>query len=273
MNSIPVDAMAPKAQQRANPNPRFSLIETAQDAFAAEMSAQEPGMRGPLWNEAGARDVEGMRPQPLLRRQALDDPHLRSLAAPARSLPPERTEAFEAFCWIGAEAAPGLHIGADHEPSESRIGVTTTGSVDTDGGWSGLVVTQPPGSDGSAARLRAQIGGSTDFALSDDLRAAIRGNAAVTTDGGASAHADLSLTTGGGTGFGVAASAGPDGVAHEAHIRQQIGDGGTLSGHVIRPADDGETEWRLRYDATDFRAELYQRGDDWGAGVNLRARW
>ena len=62
MNSIPVDAMAPKAQQRANPNPRFSLIETAQDAFAAEMSAQEPGMRGPLWNEAGARDVEGMRP-------------------------------------------------------------------------------------------------------------------------------------------------------------------------------------------------------------------
>ena len=77
-------------------------------------------------------------------------------------------------------------------------------------------VTQPPGSDGSAARLRAQIGGSTDFALSDDLRAAIRGNAAVTTDGGASAHADLSLTTGGGTGFGVAATAGPDGVAHEA---------------------------------------------------------
>jgi len=256
-----------------NANAPFSLAETARSAASDEAPAQDPAMRDPLWNEAGAREVEGMRPQPLLPTQAPDYPHLRSLAAPARALPAERTEAFEAFRWIGAETVPGLHIGADHQPDGSRIGVTTTGSADADGGWSGLAVTQPHGSDESAARLRAQIGGSTDFALSDDLRGAIRGNAAVTTDGGVSAHADLSLTTGGGTGIGIAVTAGPDGVAQEAYIRQQIADSGTLSGRMIRPADDGATEWRLRYDATDFRAELYQRGDDWGAGVNLRARW
>lgn len=266
-------ALQSVAHQRMDANAQFSLTDTAQSAAADEALAQDPTMRRPLWNAAGARQVEGMRPQTRLGTKAPDDPHLRSLAAPARALPIERTEAFEAFRWIGAETVPGLHVGADHQPDGSRIGVTTTGSADADGGWSGLVVTQPHGSDEGAARLRAQIGDSTDFALSEDLRGTIRGNAAVTTDHGASAHADLSLTTGGGTGFGVAVTAGPDGVTLEAHIRQQIADGGTLSGRVIRPADDGETEWRLRYDATDFRAEVHRRGDDWGAGVNLRARW
>lgn len=263
----------PTIHQRMNANAEFSLTEIVHGAVAAEDSLRDPPLRSPLWNEAGAREVEGMRPQPLLERHASDDAHPRSLAAPARSLPPERTEGFEAFRWIGTEAAPGLFIGADHQPSGSRIGVTTVESPDADGGWSGLAVTQAHGPDGGAARLRAQIGGSTDFALTDHLRGTIRGNAAATSDGGVSAHADLSVTTGGGTGFGVAATAGPDGVAQEAYIRQRIAGGDSLSGRVIRPADGGETEWRLRYDATDFRAEVYRRGDDWGAGVNLRARW
>ena len=273
MTSISFGAAPPSAHPRMRPDPQFSLTGTVDGAASAGQAAQDPRAQRPLWNEAGALEVEGMRPQPLVGTRAPDDPFLRGLAAPPRSLPGEAPEGFEDFRWVRTEAAPGLSVGADHAPGGSRFGVTTNGSVLSDSGWSGLVVTQPHGPDAGAPRLRAQIGGSTDFALSDDLRAAFKGNAAVTTDGGASAHADLSLATGGGTGIGVAVTAGPDGVAQEAYIRQQIADGGTLSGRMIRPADGGDTEWRLRYDASDFRAEAYQRGDDWGAGVNFRMRW
>lgn len=274
MTRLSLGVAPPPPPPRMSPHPQFSLAANGEGAASAGSAAREPRPHRPLWNEAGALEVEGMRPQPLVGTRAPNDPFLRGLAAPPRSLPGEAPEGFDDFRWIGAEAAPGLFVGADHAPGGSRFGVTTTGSALTNGGWSGFVVTQPHGPDAGAPRLRAQVGGSTDFALSDDLRGAFKGNAAVETDSGASAHADLSLTTGGGTGIGVAFTAGPDGVAQEAYIRQQIADSGTLSGRVVRPADGGDTEWRLRYDASDFRAEVYRRGDDdWGASVNLRMRW
>jgi hypothetical protein len=267
MTSISFDAAPPLAPSRPDPDSKFVLAEEAPGEAPSEGRRQRP-----LWNEDGARAVEGMRPQQLVARQAPDDPYLRGLAAPPRGLPAEAHEGFERFRWMSSELVPGVSVGADHMPGGSRIGMTTTGSALPDGGWSGLVVTQPHGPDDHAARLRAQIGGRADFDLPGDLRGALEGNAAFTTGSGASAHADLSVTTGGGTGIGASVTAGADGVAHEVYLRQQIAENAALSGRLISPVD-GDTEFRLRYDSADLRAEAFTRDGEWGAGVNLRMRW
>lgn len=246
---------------------------SSDSSFSLADARSETPERTSYLNEAGMHAVNGMRPPELVETSRPDDPFVRSLAAPARGLPAEAHEDFARFRWLSAPVAPGLHLGAGHAPNASQFGLTTSGSVLPDGDWSGLVVTQPHGPGDGDARIRAQLGGSTGFDLPGDLEGRFKANAAIESDAGASMHADIAISTGGGTGIGAAITAGRDGVAHEAYVQQRIAEQGTVSARVIQPAGEGPTEWRLRYDEENFRAEFYHRGEETGVSVNARMRF